>query len=205
MASEIIICVVTFIGAIGAARFTAHGTLKHLKIQNKYQDTKDNLPILLEILEDLNILQQAFVFNGAFCPPLEHRCPAISDKDGDGLNTMSFAQRGHQFRMVGYRIVRNCRRIMFLTPNGSLLKTLKTCREIKDFLYKKRTSDSKTHLDFMINSLTSYLGGKTSDSAGLHKFSKEVQKFHDKLDNYIEEELPYLIEEYRENGLKRLY
>ena len=45
--------------------------VKQFLLQKKYQDTNDSLPVLLEILDDLNKLHQAFVFKGIFCPPLK--------------------------------------------------------------------------------------------------------------------------------------
>ena len=165
-------------------------------LQKRYQDTKDNLPVLLEILEDLHVLQQAFVFRGVFCPPLEHRAPNLSEKDGTGLD-MSYAQRTHQFYLVGLRIIKNCRKIIFLTPCTSLPETLKMCKELKNFL-SSREEGKKTHLDFMTTTLTSYLGGQSKDMRTgdlCTQFHTKLQLFQDTLDSQIEKELPYLTEE----------
>ena len=142
--------------------------------------------------EDLHALQQAFVFRGVFCPPLEHRAPNLSEKDGTGLD-MSYAQRTHQFYLVGLRIIKNCRKIIFLTPCTSLPKTLKICKELKNFL-SSREEGKKTHLDFMTTTLISYLGGQSKDiSTGdlCIQFHTKLQLFQDTLDSQIEKELPY--------------
>lgn len=164
------------------------------KKQNKYQDAKNNLPILLDILEDLEILEQAYIFCGTFCPVLEHRCPKFSNADGDGINTMSYAQRGHQFQLIGYKIIRNCRRIIFLTPKKHLPVVVKTCTEIVNFLCQKKSPDSKQHLDTMITNLISHLD---PENKGYHKdaideFSKKLRGLHDKLNDNIKDELPEL-------------
>ncbi|MDR3551116.1 MAG: hypothetical protein P4L31_06915 [Candidatus Babeliales bacterium] len=164
-------------------------------MQNKYQDSKNNLPILLEILEDLEKLEYAYVFKGQFCPLIEHRCPSFSDKDGDGTNTMSYAQRSHQFRMVGHRIIKNCRKIVFLTPKEHLPNVLEICVELNSFLCSKKTPDSKTYFDLMINILMYELNPeciKNNSDPTINIFIEKLRQFHEKLDRAIQEELPSL-------------
>lgn len=174
-------------GAIIAGIFLMIKTFK----DNKYKDAKDNLPVLLEILEDLNMLEQAFVFDGRLCPSIEHRCPDLSPHDGNGLQ-MSFAQRGHQFRIIGQRIIRNCRKIIFLTPNGCLPYTLEICKKIKFFLAEKESGDSNTRLDFMINILQASLAGYPKEAVIFTQFYTALREYRLQLDNHIEKELPYL-------------
>ena len=178
-----------------AAVITIYQENSRRKKQNKYQDAKANLPILIEILEDLNILEQAYVFRGVFCPPLEHRAPHLSDKDGDGVTNMSYAQRGRQFQLIGYRIIRNCRKVIFLTPINHLRSTLETCKDIKNFLCLKKTRDSKTHLDQQIMLLIGILPHNNIDrEQEIKVFTEKLHQFYDALDAAIEKELPRLSE-----------
>ncbi len=175
--------------------------LKEFSLQKNYQDTKDSLPILLEILDDLNTLNQAFVFKGTFCPPIEHRMPTLSMKDSSKEGEMSYAQRGYQFRLIGLRIISNCRKIVYITPQKNLPETLKTCKELKEFL-SSQEEGKKAHLDFMITNLTSYLSRNESnpspDVEGKNlcdQFQEKLAKFFRELDAQIEKELPYLAED----------
>lgn len=174
------------------------------KKQNKYQDAKANLPILIEILEDLKILEQACVFHGAFCPLLEHRMPEFSDKDGVDASKMSYAQRGHQFRLIGHRIIRNCSKMIFLTPEAYLPQTLEVCRNIKNFLCSKKTPNSKSNLDVQIGTLINVLSPQdpgivpgniiNSWRCEVKEFAEKINQFHGALEIAIEKELPLLSE-----------
>lgn len=173
---------------------------KQLKLQKNYQDTKDNLPILLEILNDLNILHQAFLFKGTFCPLLEHRCPTLTQQDSFKEGEMSYAQRTYQFHLIGLRVINNCRKIIYLTPKKNLPETLKICKKIKESL-SFQEKDKKTHLDLMITTLSSYLSrNETYTSPDIKgkeackKFQDELLEFYQQLDLQIEKELPYLSE-----------
>lgn len=162
------------------------------KDQNKYQDAKENLSILLCILEDLNILNQAYVFRGIFCPQIEHRVPSLSYENGDGQK-MSYAQRAHQFQMIGYRIINNCRKMICLVPESHLPKTLTVCKEIIKSLRHRKTLSSKTHLDYMISTMISCLSKQDSTTdKQMNQFAQQLQQWHDSLEQEIEEELPFL-------------
>ena len=165
------------------------------KNQNKYQDAKQSLPILLSILEDLSILHEAYIFRGVFCPQLEHRCPALSDEDGDGLK-MSYAQRGHQFQMIGYRLIRNCRKMIFITPSSHLPQVLDTCKKIIKSLRYRKTPSSKNYLDYMSIVIVACLSEKYNTShpkiEQMEQFAKKLQNWHDLLEREIEKELPSL-------------
>ncbi len=172
--------------------------IKQFSLQKNYQDTKDNLPTLLEILDDLTKLNQAFIFKGIFCPLIEHRAPVLSMQDGSKENEMSYAQRGYQFQFFGLRIINNCRKILYITPKRNLPCTLKICKELKEFLTFQEKG-KKAHLDFMITSLVSYLSRNESNTSpdiegknSCNQFQEKLAKFIDELDAQIEKELPYL-------------
>lgn len=48
-------------------------SLDMLNFQDKKNDARATIPVIVEILEDLENLQQAFTFQGRFIPGLEHR------------------------------------------------------------------------------------------------------------------------------------
>ena len=183
------------LGGISSALVSAYMISTDRKKQNRYQNAKENLPILLKILEDLEILEQACVFNGKFCPLIEHRCPMLSDEDGNGLN-MSYAQRGHQFRKFGHRIIRNCRKIIFLIPKEHMPQVLAICANINRFLCSKKSLNSKTYLDSTIDYLIICLGSKAiNNNDSINDFAKKLREFHNELDEKIQEELPRLSEQ----------
>jgi hypothetical protein len=174
---------------------------KQQKKQNQYQDAKEKLPILLEILEDLEILEQAYIFKGKFCPLKEHRCPDLSAVDGDALLKLSYAQRVHQFRIIGHKLIRNCRRMVYLTPKGHLPNVLMRCSEIKNFLCHKEFLDSKTYFDLMIGCLLNYMAATNEKDcpkidnvviSEMNKFVIKLREFYDRLDEDIQKELPNL-------------
>ena len=180
-------------GAVRAAIVTGLLENSRRKKQNKYQDAKANLPILMEILEDLNILEQAYIFRGVFCRLLEHRCPQLSADDVDGVNNMSYSQRAHQFRLIGYRIIRNCSKIIFLTPAGHLPKVLEVCRNIKIFFYSKKRPDSNTHLELNITILLEILQqNRMQRDSEIKEFTEKLHQLYADLDAAIVEELPLL-------------
>ncbi len=180
-----------FLGSL-AGIFTAKIATWDRVNQNKYQDAKDNLPILLSILKDLNILNQAYVFQGTFCPQIEHRSPILSYEDGDGLK-MSYSQRAHQFQMVGYRIINNCRSIIFLTPPLHLPQVLSVCKEIIKSLRHRDTPSSKTCLDYMSVVMVSCLSKQDDKTySEMKQFAQQLQEWHDLLEQAIEKELSSL-------------
>lgn len=181
--------IATLLGAVLNNLFLIYKTFQ----ENKYKDSKDNLPILLEILENLNILEHAFIFKGTFCPYIEHRCPEISEKDGDGIKTMSYAQRAHQFRKVGQSIIKNCSKIIFLTPKGYLPRTKVTCKEIKDFLTYKKSSHEIIKIDYLTQMLLPILSGQILDCADFRPFHERLNVLRNQLEQSIESELPSLV------------
>ena len=115
---------------------------------------------------------------------------------------MSYAQRGYQFQLFGLRIINNCRKILYTTPKNNLSGTLKTCKEIKEFLTFQEKG-KKAHLDFMITCLVSYLSRNESNTSqdidgknSCNQFQEKLAGFIDELDTQIENELPYLVKDY---------
>jgi len=180
-----------FFGSLAGIFATEIATRERLN-QNKYKDAKENLPILLSILEDLNILNQAYIFRGVFCPQIEHRAPTLSCEDGDGQE-MSYAQRGHQFQMVGYRIIKNCRKIIFLTPPSHLPQVLAVCKEIIKSLKHRDAPSSKTRLDYMSVTMVSCLSKQDGTTySEMKQFAQQFHEWHDLLEQAIEKELSSL-------------
>ncbi len=83
------------------------------QIRNSPQIAKGFVPLLFEILECLDILDEALCFDGRFCPTFEHRGPILSQNDDEA--DYSYAQRAHLFLSLGRKIVKNCREIIWLT------------------------------------------------------------------------------------------
>jgi len=168
---------------------------KHRKMQNSHQYAKDILPILLEILEDIEKLKSAFIFQGRFCPEIEHRGPGLNkEKDGDGILTMSYAQRGYQFRSIGSQIIRNCRRMVLLTPKQYLPDVLLVCSQLKDFLCERKNDDQKMKLDSMIICLMHVLEGNRDRDSEIDKFVERLSWFCTKLEKMAQKEVSVLVE-----------
>ncbi len=174
--------------------------LRKFRLEKKYQDAKANLPILLELLEDLYTLYQAFVFKGKFCPQLEHRTPSFSfaDKGSDEKSKakMSVAQRAFQFYSIGRKIINNCRKVIFLSGRDHLPKTVALCKQIKLYLLKQEPG-KKRHLDFMIQTLVSSLDDEqnlVADKGLFRTYQEEFLQFHNELDAIVEAELPQIPE-----------
>lgn len=68
-------------------------SLEMFNLQERKNDARTNIPVVIEILDDLADLQQAFIFRGRFIPGLEHRCPNIQFKDGGAEGQISVAER----------------------------------------------------------------------------------------------------------------
>lgn len=102
--------------------------LQMFNLQKKKEDPQTNIPVAIEILEDLAVLRQAFIHRGRFIPGLEHRCPTIQFKDGENEDEISIAERTYQLYLIALRVIRNCRRIVFLTPQGLMPKTIKNMK-----------------------------------------------------------------------------
>jgi hypothetical protein len=155
-------------------------------LQNQYQDAQNILPVLLAIVEDLEILEQAFIFNGRFCPLIEHRCPNLLLDDDNIVSNMSYAQRSNQFYMIGRRIVKNCRTIIYLTPVNHLPQITKTCKNLIAFLLDTKQGSNTSYLQID----TSRLMSNPSDDFNQMIFG--LRKYHKELDDIIPTELPNL-------------
>lgn len=80
----------------------AHRTasLELFNLQKKKEDVQGNLPLIIELLEDLESLQQAFIHRGRFIPGFEPRCPCIQLNDSKDEDTISIATRTHQLYSI---------------------------------------------------------------------------------------------------------
>ena len=101
-------------------------------------------------------------------------------QDGSKENEMSYAQRGYQFQSFGLRIINNCRKILYTTPKRNLPDTLKTCKELKEFLTFQE-SGTKSHLEFMITRLVSYLSRNESNTSPDIEGKNSCNQFQEKL------------------------
>jgi hypothetical protein len=164
------------------------------KKQNRYNDAKEILPILLELLEDLGILEEVFVFKGAFCPSFEHRLPTLSNVDGDGSSSMSFAQRVYKFNTIASRIVRNCRKVMYLVPIQTLPGVINICVNIIEFFCTKDSQDSHTEWELARIDLLNYMTDPKNELIDnrLNVFLRGIQRFYQELDEAITNDLPKL-------------
>lgn len=174
---------------------------RQFSLQKSDADTKLYLPILLELLENLNVLEYALIFHGMHCPPIEHRVPTFSPKDEEGK--VSFAKRSYDFFRVGRFIIRDCRKIMFIVPNGKLPKILDTCREIKNHLLFKEEG-KKSNLEQIQLSLMNVVAENTLgtsnypkeielDKQKLDALREKITSFYERLEDAIEEELPAMV------------
>ncbi len=106
---------------------------------------------------------------------------------------MSFAQRGYQFRLIGYRLIRNCRKIIFLTPKSHLPRVLEICRDITKYFAGRKSPTSKSHLDYMITRMESNLSSpEVVDGSEMKEWKEQFRQFHDSLEAAIEKEFPSL-------------
>lgn len=173
-------------GTILAICVSHRGLSKQLK--NNQQIAKDYLPILLELLENLDILQMALVYKGKFCPIIEHRCPSLSPNDGEA--DYSYAQRAQLFFVAGRKIIKCCREVIFLTPEGDLPKTKNKLTEIKTFLMHtkpgQKSSLEKIHQELLL----AIAEREVTDDC--FSYFEIISNFHADLDKLIELELPIL-------------
>ena len=193
---DYLVLILPVLGALGGVFLAGWFGNKSSKQQLNCEKQKENVPILLQLLNDLKSLEEFFVFNGKFCPSLEHRMPELSMVDGDGINTMSFAQREHQFRKIGSRIIENCRRIIFINSKKSLPSLLELCKEIIEYLQKTKAGQ-KQNVQIMITHIVSRLAHETLDQAivsSCRDFANKLRTFQETLETQIEAELPTLPE-----------
>lgn len=181
-------CITPILSLAGVLLTAVIGYNKLIK-QLKANNAKDNLQNLIDILKNLKSLQEAFLYAGSFffIPSLMHRCPNLSDTDGDGKEKMSYAQLSYLLHQIGMNINENCKKIIYLTPN---LETSTLCKELNNYLWKKDPG-KKSHIDFMISGLITYLTGKESKQRDkFEEFQQTLQIFIEKFDAQIEQEFP---------------
>ncbi len=168
-------------------------------LQKNDTDAKLHLPVLLELLENLSLLESGLTFRGLHWPSKGgHRVPFFSRDDVEGQ--VSYAKRGNDFLLLGQLIIKNCRTIIYLVPTGKMPKTLTICKSIKEFLNEKKEGQcSKVELmarQVMLCVANSTEGKNNSrQEAELDSVEKKISKFHKDLDLAIEEELPNLCNE----------
>lgn len=165
-------------------------------LQNKYADAQVLNDLLLDLRDKLVILREAFLFKGSFCPMFEHRQPEFSKQDGDGVKSMSPAQRAYQFKSIGLNSIKICRRIIYITPPVHAQKIVQFCKEITQYLTFRKTKESKMRLEILTNNLMRFLV-KESDlpsdlevDTDLNDAAEKMSQFVDKLDEVTPEELP---------------
>jgi hypothetical protein len=95
--------ILAYLGLRKEINSTKENLITQFHFQNSSRDTYEYLNILLKILKNLDILQNALIYGGRFCDRIESRCPSIvlNEKDGE----ISVADRVFQFHTFGYEII----------------------------------------------------------------------------------------------------
>jgi hypothetical protein len=180
-------------GVLVGAFIAGFFSLRAIKKQFHFKKQKENISIFLQILNDLKSLEEFFIFDGKFCPSIEHRAPELSNLDGDGVEKISYAQREYQFRKVGNRIIENCWKIIFSNKKKTIPSLLKLCKEIKNYLCESQGTTPK--LNLMITSVISNLVHphlKIDTLVKTRDFTAKIKEFQERLELQIEAELPFL-------------
>ncbi len=186
-------------------------SLEMFNLQERKNDARANVPVVIEILNDLANLQQAFIFRGRFIPGLEHRCPDFQFKDGGTDNQMSVAERTHQLRLMAQRMLGNCRRVIFLMPKTVMPKAVETCKTIRN-TWDSKEPGKKLAYELKINAIGSILQNDCdhpglsinaqqqlrqsrqkicdNDAKSCDAIAAELGKFHSDLETCVEEEFP---------------
>ena len=172
-------------------------SLEMFNLQKKKEDAQNNLPRVIEILGDLDALQQAFIYRGSFIRGVEHRCPTIQLKDGEKEGEMSIAERTHQLHQIAMRIVDNCRRIIFLTPEGMIPETLAVCKQIRDSFLEKKAGQRR-YFEIRIGNIGTILQRDNqrvskptqNEEQGCDDFVGKLEKFQVELETRVQEEFP---------------
>ena len=182
-----ILSVVTCISVIASIYFGFRklNNIEHEFLLNKrYQDARSNLPIFLMILEDLEVLYNLFAYDGIFCPDKEPRAIVL---EGDNISERIF-----EYRLIGKRIIRNCREVIYSIPWEDLPNTLKICKNIKNLLFFKRKGQ-KSQLDIMLLHVIDKKGICIRNRKENYKiFKDELFKLKELLDEQLEKDLPNL-------------
>lgn len=185
--------------------------LEMFNLQERKNDARANIPVVIEILDDLADLQQAFVFRGRFIPGLERRCPDIQFKDSKAENQMSVAERAYQLRVIARRMLNNCRKVIFLMPKNVMPETVKACKAIRD-TWTSKEPGKKHAYEIKINAIASILQDDCDrsefpmaaqqqlsqsrqkiwddDEKLCEAIARELEKFHTDLEACAEEEFP---------------
>ncbi|MBS0649545.1 MAG: hypothetical protein JSR93_00135 [Verrucomicrobia bacterium] len=197
-------------------------SLEMFDLQERKNDARATIPVVIVILEDLANLQQAFVFRGKFIPGLEHRCPDIQLNDSEVENEMSVAERTQQLRLIARKMLNNCRRVIFLMPKNVMPETVKVCRSIRD-AWTLKESGKKHAYEIKISAIGSILQndcdhpGFSGDAQQQMQQSRqkncdyeiklcdaiaaELEKFHADLEACVEKEFPtYALEGSKEKS-----
>lgn len=147
--------------------------LEMFNFQEKKNDARTSIPVVIDILEDLADLQQAFIFRGRFIPGLEHRCPDIQFMDSETENQLSVAKRTHQLRLISRRLLNNCRKVIFLVPKNVMPKTIEVCRTIRDVLNGKEPG-KKYAYEIKINAIQSILQNDCDQRQSLRESRQKI-------------------------------
>lgn len=186
-------------------------SLEMFNLQERKNDARTNIPVVIEILDDLADLQQAFIFRGRFIPGLEHRCPDIQFKDGKAEGQISVAERTHQLRLIARRMLTNCRKVIFLMPRNVMPETVEVCRSIRD-AWTSKEPGKKYAYEVKINTIGSLLQNdcdhpglspdaqqkfrqsrqkiSDNDEKSCDMIAAELGKFHSDLETRVEKEFP---------------
>lgn len=185
--------------------------LDMFNFQERKNDARATIPVVIEILEDLEDLQQAFIFRGRFIPGIEHRCPDIQFDDGTNENQISIAERTHQLRLIARRVLCNCRKVIFLLPENVMPETVKACKAIRD-VWIEKAPGMKYAYELKISAIGSILQNEC-DRLGLptdlqdkklcDTASAEIEQLHRDLETCVEMEFPTYAGEKSSHELKR--
>lgn len=186
-------------------------SLEMFNFQERKNDARDTIPVVIEILEDLADLQQAFIFRGRFIPGVEHRCPNIQFKDGATENQISIAERTHQLRLITRRVLNNCRKVIFLMPENVMPETVEACKAIKN-AWTGKAPGKKYAYEIKINAIGSILQNECdhlgvtedvqqqfrqsrqniidNDEKSCDRTAAELEELHTNLETRVEKEFP---------------
>ncbi len=163
---------------------------RQYSLTKNWELSKEFLPILQDILVDLDSLYYAFLHKGTFCPPLEPRQPKMSF-DGKDVD-MSYADRGFQFLQIGNNIIKNCRKIIYALPNKELPNIQNKCKNIVHY-FTKQEEGKKRHLDYLITHMLGILDNKKDDDPKVLSDAKiKMKTFYEELDKLMEQDFSSL-------------
>jgi hypothetical protein len=187
---SIISSIITLLGVLIGVYISHRGLKKQLK--NDPQNAKDYLLIFIELLDNLNILTMGLLYRGRYCPLIEHRVPKFSQNDGEA--DMSYAQRAHFFFAIGYKIIQNSRKLIFLIPKADLPEALSKVKEINEYLTVTKNEQTKSTLEMIETAILHSVAESKPSNVGsdCDKYYKQLLKLSRDLESIIEKELPEL-------------